>query len=105
MWKISGKYPRPIAPKCKFLCILSLKLKKKIGNPGIWVLRLKTPIHCSGKNPGFKPGSGTQVQSLIGVILNSVLAGCYKKYFCRVAQFDEIFASTTIIINKFVHYF
>ena len=50
-----------------FHTFLGLKLLKKIeniGNPGTRVLRLKNPTRSDGKNPGFKPGSGTRVPSL-----------------------------------------
>ena len=63
IWKIMK-----ISEKClkdtHFFCLFSLKLLQ-IRNLGTWVLRSKNPTHSSSKNPGFKPGLGLWVQSLL----------------------------------------
>ena len=50
-------------PGFGFLCIFA-HFRPQKGNPGTRVLRLKNETCSNGKNPGFKPGSGTRAQSL-----------------------------------------
>ena len=41
----------------------------KKGNPGTRVLSLQKPKPIRCKKPGFKPGSGTRVQSLLSALM------------------------------------
>ena len=51
-------------PGFGFLCIFA-HFRPQKGNLGTRVLRLKNETCSNGKNPGFKPGSGTRAQSLL----------------------------------------
>ena len=59
--KIRPKLIKKIVDICAFLGLKILK----IGNPGTRVLRLKNLTRSIGRNPGFKPGLGTRVPSLV----------------------------------------
>ena len=66
----------------------------KKGNPGTRVLSLQKPKPIRCKKPGFKPGSGTRVQSLLEVI---------KSFYCVInfgTTYPEILLELKAVIGS-----